>query len=433
MSTIFSTIADINYSLDNRTSCSIQRAENCDSISITSEKALCKIPSVLVSSTNCFSYFRKDLRVACHNINRLLNKLDRLKLFLVNDSPSLDVYCLSETFLTETINDSYLCIDGYTFVRKDRLNKRGGALLMYVRDGISYKRRKDLEGPIETLCIEIKYSNRSILLTSVYRPPNNDSDFIQHWLSNMEESMYKIYSENKPTILMGDINIDIMSDKKDKLQESWISLTTNIQLNQIIKEPTRVTNTSETLIDHIYVSDDLPVLYSSPIGYSISDHFPVYAVFKMTNIDFNKNDGRHKTIKYRKCNNFNSATFLSDLQNAPWLTNGAENISMDQYLQSFISTFTKIIDKHLPLVTKRIKRPKQPEWISNNILLAINKRENAKKNKDQQNYKYWRNEATKLIRDAKKEYYSESIKLYKNDPKKLCKVFNELNNKSNFF
>ena len=65
--------------------------------------------------------------------------------------------------------------------------------------------------------------------------------------------MYKIYFENKPTILMGDITIDIMSDKKDKLQESWISLTTNIQLNQIIKEPTRVTNTSETLIDHIYI------------------------------------------------------------------------------------------------------------------------------------------------------------------------------------
>ena len=63
--------------------------------------------------------------------------------------------------------------------------------------------------------------------------------------------MYKIYSENKPTILMGDINIDIISDKKDKLQESWISITTNIQLNQIIKEPTRVTNTSETLIDHM--------------------------------------------------------------------------------------------------------------------------------------------------------------------------------------
>ena len=83
--------------------------------------------------------------MTCHNINRLLNKLDQLKLFLVSDSPSLDVYCLSETFLTETINDSYLCIDSYTFVRKDRLHKRGGGLIMYVRHVILYKRRKDLK------------------------------------------------------------------------------------------------------------------------------------------------------------------------------------------------------------------------------------------------------------------------------------------------
>ena len=151
--------------------------------------------------------------MACHNKNRLLNKVAQLKLFLVNDSPSLDVYCLSETFLTETINDSYLCIDGYTFVRKGRLNKKGGGLIMYVRDSILYKHREALE-TIETVCIEIKYSKKSILLTSVYRTPINDSDSIQHWLSNMEESMYNIYSENKPTILMGDINIDIISDKK---------------------------------------------------------------------------------------------------------------------------------------------------------------------------------------------------------------------------
>ena len=247
MSTIFSTIADIdnNHSFDNHTSPSIQRATNCDSISITSKKNNDKTSSVLVTSTHVFPYFNKGLRVACHNINRLLNKLDQLKLFLVNDYPSLDIYCLSETFLTETIIDSYLSIDGYTFVRKDRFNKKGGGLLMYIREGTSYKRREDFEGLTETICIEIKYSNRSILLTSVYRPPNNDSDSIQHWLSNMEETMHRIYSENKPTVLMGDVNIDILSDKIDKLKESWTSLTTNIQLNQIIREPTRVTNTSE--------------------------------------------------------------------------------------------------------------------------------------------------------------------------------------------
>ena len=79
--------------------------------------------------------------MACHNINRLINELDQLKLFLVNDCPSLDIYCLSETFLAETIIDSYISIDGYTSVRKDRLNKKEGGLLMYILEGISYKQR----------------------------------------------------------------------------------------------------------------------------------------------------------------------------------------------------------------------------------------------------------------------------------------------------
>ena len=49
-----------------------------------------------------------------------------------------------------------------------------------------------------------------------------------------------------------------------------------MQLNQIIKGTTRVTHTSETLIDHIYVSDDLPVLYSYPFKYCTSGNFRVF-------------------------------------------------------------------------------------------------------------------------------------------------------------
>ena len=60
-----------------------------------------------------------------------------------------------------------------------------------------------------------------------------------------------------------------------------------------------------------------------------------------------------------------------------------------------------------------------------------NKRKNAKKNTDEHNYNHWRNETTRLIRDAKKTYYSQSIELYKNDPQKISKVFHELNKKTN--
>ena len=51
----------------------------------------------------------------------------------------------------------------------------------------------------------------------------------------MESSLYKMYSENKPTILMGDIIIEFLSEKVDKLKTSWIELNTAMELNQIIK------------------------------------------------------------------------------------------------------------------------------------------------------------------------------------------------------
>ena len=95
---------------------------------------------------------------------------------------------------------------------------------------------------------------------------------------------------------------------------------------------------------------------------------------------------------------------------------------LDGRISSNVCTFTTIIDKHLPLVTKRIK--KQPEWINNCISLAIKKRENEKKYKDEHNYKHWRNETTRLIRDAKK-HITHIL-----HTQKLSKVFNELNNKS---
>ena len=89
--------------------------------------------------------------MTCHNINRFFNRLDKLKLFLVNDCRSLDIHCLSETFLTKRIYDSFLSIAGNTFVRTDRLNKKGGALFLYVREGISYKRSEDVEGLTENM------------------------------------------------------------------------------------------------------------------------------------------------------------------------------------------------------------------------------------------------------------------------------------------
>ena len=87
---------------------------------------------------------------------------------------------------------------------------------MYIRNGIHFKRRPDLEKTTyEMITIEIKCSNKSILLST-----DNDNNACQQWLLDMEESLYKINSENKQIVLAGDINIDLLSDKSHTLKTS---------------------------------------------------------------------------------------------------------------------------------------------------------------------------------------------------------------------
>ena len=237
-----------------------------------------------------FPILPKGLKVACHNVNRLINlrdaiTLDRLKLVLEVNNPPVDLYCICETFLTEHTQDNYVKVKGFDLVTKDRTHKQGGGLIMYVRRGLDFKRRKDLEtNSIEVIWLELLLSNKPILLCSIHRPPNDDSHLIHDWLTHMEDMLTWAYSENKPLVLTGDFNIDLLKeDNSNTLRTEWESLYENFELVQIIKEPTRVTDRSKSLIDHIYCSVDLPVLKHAVVQYGISDHFPIVSAFDVRN------------------------------------------------------------------------------------------------------------------------------------------------------
>ena len=74
------------------------------------------------------------------NIQGIMSKFDRLINFLneldcKGNMPDFILLC--ETFLTET-NSSFLKLDGYSIVTKNRINKKGGGVLIMVKDGIDY-------------------------------------------------------------------------------------------------------------------------------------------------------------------------------------------------------------------------------------------------------------------------------------------------------
>ena len=87
--TIFTSSADDSTQMTGKLSTSIKSFGNQEMSSQIDQT----IPDI-------FLFVKKGLRLANHNNNRLINKLDQLKLFLDCDTPPLDIYCINETFLT---------------------------------------------------------------------------------------------------------------------------------------------------------------------------------------------------------------------------------------------------------------------------------------------------------------------------------------------
>ena len=94
---------------------------------------------------------------------------------------SSDIFGISETFLTENIQNSNLNINGFVFERKDRPHKLSGGLLVYIAVHINFKRRNDNElDDLKSIWLQITFpNNKPILLNFEYRPPSSNRIWIE--------------------------------------------------------------------------------------------------------------------------------------------------------------------------------------------------------------------------------------------------------------
>ena len=205
-----------------------------------------------VAQSNCNNVFDhnipKGLTLCSHNINHISNKLDELRYILECEKPDIDVYGICETFLTIDVHDDTLNIQGYRLVRRDRNYGAGGGIILYIKDGLNFKRREDLESQndnqIEAIWVELKLSNKSLLVCQAYRPPNATN--LPNWLNYMGDSLQLAYSENKSMVLMGDLNIDLL--KQSPISDSWADIYSSFELEQIIDEIMQRSRVDSTII-----------------------------------------------------------------------------------------------------------------------------------------------------------------------------------------
>ena len=330
-----------------------------------------------------YSSQRMVLKCLHLNVHSLLPKMDEIR----NIVSDLKIHCLSinETFLDKSIYDSEVNIENFSIFRNDR-NRNGGGVALYIHTDL---RPSLLNFNIETESIwaHIKLNGDTLIIGSIYRPPSSNSEYHTTLLHELDF----IYSHGSDIIAMGDLNYDFLKGN-DKIKISEIE--TLYQLNQLIHTHTRVTDSSKTIIDHIY----------------LRNHYPVFCV-----IPTSKSIRQHNTIRKRTYTRFNSHDFLHDIVSSNTFNNLITIENVSEAWDLFKHEFLEISNWHAPITSKRIRLQSNP-WLNQDILTLIRQRNyvhklavTTKESSHFCHYRSLRNKVTSTIRKTKYSYYTSQI------------------------
>ena len=141
--------------------------------------------------------------------------------------------------------------------------------------------------------------------SSINKCPLEVSIWNDNFINMMDKIEHTQYG--KDIILLGDFNIDLLNRKSE-----WDSIISLFNLQQIIQDPTRITDSSRTLIDHIYVNNHDRIQNSTVLQTSMSDYFIIQCT--LTCRMSQGNIHTHSIISHRSFKHFDNISFLSRLK-----------------------------------------------------------------------------------------------------------------------
>ena len=253
------------------------------------------------------------LHINCRSIKRNFGSLTN---FINLFSSHLTAIAVTETWLTESLNDVY-SIPGYNFFANSRTMKLGGGVGLYVKKNLSCKIRPDLcrmSSYIECIFLECQQVNmKSFIIGSIYRPPNSDISQFNSDLLTILNDLTK--SKHKLAFLAGDFNLNLINANTHAATGEFLNNLQSFNFAPTVKNPTRISDTSATLIDNIFINGiEREYTCSSAIIYSdISDHLPVALHLKR-----NSRSKSYKTVNYANKRYFDSKSideFNTELAN----------------------------------------------------------------------------------------------------------------------
>ena len=372
-----------------------------------------------------FKTFGKYFKIG-HLNSRSLNK-NFIELKYVLDNTDFDAFAVSESWLTKNTPKSRYILDNFQIFRCDRLNKRGGGLCLYVRKHYICK-KIFIPNPnklAEMLWVEVTTKNAKIAVGVFYKPPK----IPYACLEKVFDSLLHIHTKYEHTIFLGDFNINMLEKESLEVKALNNFIIEPFDLTQLIKEPTRITQHSRTLIDLILVGKDENVLFSGCFDApGISDHHFTYMAYNIKKEKF-----KPQIVKSRVFKNFDFKAFSEYTEKLNW-----ESIISVSNINTKVTILENLIKQALdifaPFKTFTIRKPGGTPWITDEIKEKMSERDKAKDafnvtgdTKFHEAFKILRNGVTSMLRKAQIKMFNDEINSKVKSSRDFYKAARKLN------
>lgn len=312
-----------------------------------------------------------NISVLFTNIRSIVRNRDSIS--CAADTTAADIIVLTETWLSDSVHDSEIFSSQacYNLFRCDRSSKRGGGVLVAVKNSLECM-RVNVTTNLEFSCVQISVNFTKILLCVCYRSPSTPSGFC----NDLHDALNTIHTRfpNTDIFLFGDFNFPEINWASPAIpndatceSSNFLALCSTFSLTQVITEPTRVTNSTSNILDLLLTS--APDFISN-ISYlpEISDHCVIHL-----NLKFTTGSSRNKSKVIYNYGKANFSAINDGLKNfLDTFIVGFDERSVSENWCMFKSTLHTLIKQHIP--QKVITTNRQFPWFTRALKRLANKK-----------------------------------------------------------
>ena len=225
----------------------------------------------------------------------------------------------------------------------------------------------------ESKWISCKINDQNVIIGGIYRHPKGDVDHFNNALKNAISQI----SNNTLAIILGDTNIDLLQENEAKVNAYLNNFFEN-NFIPCITLPTRITDHSATIIDHIFIKCPKKLIQnkcsSGNFITDLSDHLPNFTFF----------DIQTQTPKDRPFTRLFTQSkidkFYESLASEPSLINPTELTDTNNSYDTFNSNYLQLFDKYFPFVRQSKKSFKDKPYITSGFKVSFKTRNKLYKN-----------------------------------------------------